>query len=142
VISRRDEGRKTKDEGARTPSFVLGPSSPFETRRWLGRIALSLACALLAGALAFLVARAITSVALFAQQQEFLRQASSALRGGIPALAEGNLREMRLYIQQLDAQNERLSLLIGFVVAALAAVASYLWMERRTEERETMNDER
>jgi hypothetical protein len=115
-----------------------------DTRGWLARIALSLAFALLAGALAFLVARAIGGVVLFVQQQELLRQASSALQGGIPGLAEGNLHEARLHIQQLDAQNARLSLLIGFVAAALAAVASYLWMERRprNEEQGMMNDER
>jgi len=135
VISRHDEGRKTRDEGAQAPLFVLGPSSPVDTRGWLARIALGLAFALLAGALAFLVARAIGGVILFAQQQEFLREAAGAMRGGIPGLADGNLREMRLQVQQLDVQNERLSLLIGFAVAALAAVASYLWMERRTEDR-------
>ena len=135
MISRHDEGRKTKDEGTQAPSFALGPLSSVDTRGWIARIALSLAFALLAGALAFLVARAIGGVILFAQQQEFLREAAGAMRGGIPGLADGNLREMRLQVQQLDADNQRLSLLIGFAVAALAALASYLWMERRTENR-------
>ncbi len=102
-----------------------------DVRGWLARIALSLAVALLAGTLAFLVARAVTDVTLFAQQQQFLSEAASALRGGVPGLANSNLREARLQVQRLDAQNEQLSLLIGFAIAALSAVASYLWMERR-----------
>jgi hypothetical protein len=106
-------------------------SGATDTRSWLARIALSLAVALLAGALAFLVARALLNVGLFAQQQEFLRQASGAFQGGIMGLAEGNLRELRLRVQQIDAQNERLSLLIGFGTAALAAAASYIFLERR-----------
>jgi hypothetical protein len=101
-------------------------------RGWLSRIAISLAAALLVGSLAFLVARAITDVALFAQQQQFLSAAANALRGGMLGLAHSNLHEQRLRVQQLDAQNEQLSLLIGFGVAALAAVGSYLWMERRS----------
>ena len=102
-----------------------------DIRGWLARIALSLAVALLAGALAFLVARAVTDVTLFAQQQQFLSEAASMLRGGVPGLANSNLREARLQVQRLDEQNEQLSLLIGFAIAALSAVVSYLWMERR-----------
>jgi hypothetical protein len=105
-----------------------------DTRGWLARVALSLAAALLAGALAFLIARAIGSVLLFAQERELLREAASAMRGGILGLAEGNLRAVRLQMQQLDARNEQLSLLIGFASAALAALASYLWLERRAED--------
>jgi hypothetical protein len=106
-----------------------------DTRDWLARVALSLAAALLAGALAFLVARAIGDVILFAQQQELLREVASAMRGGILGLADGNLHAVRLRMQQLDARNEQLSLLIGFAAAALAALASYLWLERRAEDR-------
>jgi hypothetical protein len=102
-------------------------------RGWLARVALSLAAALLVGALAYLVARAIGGVALLAQQQELLREAAGALRGGVEGLAGGNLREVRLRVQQIDARYEQLSLLAGFVSAALAAVASYLWLERRAE---------
>ena len=101
-------------------------------RGWLSRIAISLAAALLVGVLAFLVARALTDVALFAREQQFLSAAANTLRGGILGLADSNLHEQRLRVQQLDAQNEQVSLLIGFAVAALAAVASYLWMERRS----------
>jgi hypothetical protein len=112
---------------------VDSPSSrtDADVRGWLARIALSLAVALLAGALAFLAARAVTEVTLFTQQQQFLSEAASALRGGISGLANSNLREARLQVQRLDAQNEQLSLLIGFAIAALSAVATYLWMERR-----------
>ena len=106
-----------------------------DTRGWLVRVALSLLAALLAGVLAFLVARAIGSVLLFAQEQELLREAASAMRGGILGLADGNLRAVRLQVQQFDAQNEQLSLLIGFAAAALGALVSYLWLERRAEDR-------
>jgi hypothetical protein len=114
-------------------TIVHSPSSRTDAdlRGWLARIALSLAVALLAGALAFLVTRAFTEVSLLAQQQQFLSEAASALRGGVPGLANSNLREARLQVQRLDAQNEQLSLLIGFAIAALSAVAIYLWMERR-----------
>jgi hypothetical protein len=96
---------------------------------------LSLSAALLVGALVYLVARAIGGVALLAQQQELLREAAGALRGGVEGLAGSNLREVRLLVQQIDARYERLSLLAGFVSAALAAAASYLWLEQRTEDR-------
>src|SRR5262245_50593332 len=102
---------------------------------WLARVALSLAAALLVGALVYLVARAIGGVALLAQQQELLREAAGALRGGVEGLAGSNLREVRLRVQQIDARYEQLSLVAGFISAALAAVASYLWLERRTEDR-------
>jgi cytochrome c-type biogenesis protein CcmH/NrfG len=100
------------------------------TRAWLTRVALSLAIALAAGALAYLIARAITSVALLVRQQQLLREVTGALRGGIEGLAGGDLRAVRLLLQQIDARNEQLSLVIGFVVAAVAAVVSYLWLER------------
>jgi hypothetical protein len=109
----------------------LAPSINADLRGWLGRVALSLALALLAGALTFLLARAVTSVLLLAQQQQFLREAAGALRGGIDGLAGSNLRDVRLRVQQLDARNQQLSLLIGFAVAAVVVVASYIWLERR-----------
>lgn len=85
---------------------------------------------MLVGGLVYLVARAIGGVALLAQQQELLREAAGALRGGVEGLAGSNLREVRLQVQQIDARYERLSLLAGFITAALATVASYLWLER------------
>ena len=119
-----------KRQSSRWPGLPALELTP-DLRGWLARIAISLAAALLVGALTFLIARAITSVALFVQQQELLREASSALRGGILGLAESNLREVRLRVQQIDARNERISLLVGFAAAGLAAVASYLWLEQR-----------
>src|SRR5262245_66252796 len=107
------------------------PRLTADLRSWLARVVLSLPAALLAGALAYLVARAIGGVALLAQQQELLREAAGALRGGVEGLAGSNLREVRLQVQQIDARYERISLLAGFLAAALAAVARYLWMERR-----------
>jgi len=105
-----------------------------DARGWLGRVALSLALALLAGALAYLVARAIGGVALFAQQQDLLRAAAGALQGGVEGLGGGNFHEARMRLAQLDARNQQLSLLISFASAGLAAVASYLWLERRAED--------
>jgi hypothetical protein len=107
------------------------PSIAPATRAWLTRIALSLLFATTAGALAYLVARAATSLMLFIRQQQFLSEVAGALRGGVMGLAGGDLRNMRLLVQQLDAQNERLSMLIGFAVAAVVCVASYLWLEWR-----------
>jgi hypothetical protein len=116
--------------------FTRGSRLPIPTieadmRGWLVRVVLSLGAALLAGALVYLVARAIGGVALLAQQQELLREAASALRGGVEGLAGSNLREVRLRVQQTDARYEQLSLLAGFASAALAAAVSYLWLERR-----------
>jgi hypothetical protein len=101
------------------------------TRAWLTRIALSLLLASVAGALAYLVARAVTGVALLVRQQQFLRELAGALRGGVAELPGGDLRTTRLLVQRLDAQNEQLSMLIGFAVAAVVIVASYLWLEWR-----------
>ena len=113
---------------------LQAPDIAADTRGWLARTALSLVVGLLAGALAYLITRAIGDVALFAQQQDLLREAASALRGGVEGLAGSNLHEVRLRVQQIDARYEQLSLLAGFASAALAAVASYLWMERRIED--------
>jgi hypothetical protein len=101
------------------------------TRGWLARIGISLVAALLCGGLAYLIARAITGVALFVRQQQLLREIASAFQGGVEGLANGNLRAVRLLVQHLDGQNEQLSLLIGFGAAMLAVVTSYLWLERR-----------
>jgi hypothetical protein len=106
-------------------------STSHQNRAWLGRIALSLGFAVGAGALAYLVARAITSAVLFVRQRQFLGEVASALSGGIENLPSGDLRAARKLVQQLDAQYDLLSLLIAFAVAAVAVVASYLWLERR-----------
>jgi hypothetical protein len=102
-----------------------------EQRAWLLRVAISLAIALAAGIMVYLVTRAITSVVLFVRHQQLLAELGSALRGGVEGLAAGDLRAARLAVQQLDAQNEQLSLVTGFVAAAVAVVTSYLWLERR-----------
>jgi hypothetical protein len=109
------------------------PASESSTRGWLGRVALSLAIALLVGALAYLVSRAIGNVLLFLRQQELLGEVAGALQGGIEGLGASNLREVRQRLQEIDARNEQISLLIGFAAAALGAVASYVWLERRSE---------
>ena len=101
---------------------------------WLGRIALSLAIALVTGALAFLLARAAGNVVLFLRQQELLREVAGALQGGIEGLGATNLREVRQRLAEIDARHEQIALLTGVAAAALAAVASYLWLERRAED--------
>ncbi|HEX5688848.1 MAG TPA: hypothetical protein VFX76_02550, partial [Roseiflexaceae bacterium] len=68
-------------------------------------------------------------------QQELLREVAGALQGGIEALGASNLREVRQRLQEIDARHEQIALLIGLAAAALAAVASYLWLERRAEDR-------
>lgn len=101
------------------------------TRAWLARVLISIAAALAAGALAYLVARGVAGALLLAQQQRLLGEVTGALRGGIEGLPSGDLRAARLALQQLDAQYEQASLLCGIAAAALAAVAAYLWLERR-----------
>lgn len=102
-----------------------------KTRDWFKRIALSLGGALGVGVLAYLIARAVTSVLLFIQEQQFLSAVSTAVGGDIMALATTNLHEIRLEVQQLDAQNQLLSVRIGFAAALVAAVVLYLWLEKR-----------
>jgi hypothetical protein len=110
---------------------------PQERRAWIARIAISLAGALGVGVLAYLVTRAITSAQLFIQHQQLVREASSALRGGIDGLAGSNLRAVRLLLEQLDAQNRQISLLAGFLAAAIAVAVIYLWLEWRAQPRES-----
>jgi hypothetical protein len=105
-----------------------------ETRAWLARVALSAGIALAAGLVAYLVARAVAGVALLAQHQQLLGEVAGAFRGGIDALAGGDLRELRRAAQQIEARAQRNSLLIGFAAAALAVVISYVWLERRAPE--------
>jgi hypothetical protein len=96
---------------------------------WLRRVVWALAAALAAGALVFLAARGVGALALFAQHQQLLREVAGTLGGGIEGLATGELRAVRLQLQRLDAEYERLSLLAGAAAAALAAVATYLRLE-------------
>jgi hypothetical protein len=72
-------------------------------------------------------------VLLFLRQQELLREVVGALQGGVAGLGASNLREVRQRLQELDARNEQISLLIGLAAAAVGAVASYVWLERRAE---------
>lgn len=98
---------------------------------WLRRVGLALAAALGAGALAFLVARGVGAVVLFVQHQQLLREVAGVVGGGIEGLAGADLRAVRLQLQLLDAEYERLSLLLGTAAAAAAAVATYVRLERR-----------
>ena len=54
-----------------------------------------------------------------------------ALRAGLEGPPPGDLRAARLALQQIAARDMQISLAIGFVAAALAAVLCYLWLERR-----------
>lgn len=99
-------------------------------RAWVGRVMLSLGAALLAGVLAYLLARAITTVYLFYQQQQFVQETAAVLRGGgIEALANSNIRELRQQVAALEASYASLSMQVGFAAAALGAVLSYVWQE-------------
>lgn len=110
---------------------MTAPPKSSSLRAWLSRVGASLLVALVFGLLTYLLVRGATGVLLFVQQQQFLREVAGAFQGGIEGLPAGDLRAVRLRVQELDARNERLSLIAGFVVAALSASASYLWLERR-----------
>ncbi|HMP43075.1 MAG TPA: hypothetical protein PKA05_22060 [Roseiflexaceae bacterium] len=102
---------------------------PATTRHWIQRIVLSLAAALAIGILAYLVARGMLGAWLLYDQQEQLRSMAGALRSGIDELPAADLRAMRLQIAILEAQHLRISMSIGFLAAAIAAVLSYIWQE-------------
>ena len=53
------------------------------------------------------------------------------MRAGLDAPPSADLRAARQLLAQIDARNMQICLALGFVVAALAAVACYLWLERR-----------
>jgi hypothetical protein len=102
-----------------------------DTRAWLKRLTLSLLIAALVGALGYLVTRAITTAYLFYQQQQFFQETASILQGGgVPALADSNLRELRLLVEALNAEYNRLSIQLGFAVAAIGGIGSFIWLER------------
>lgn len=130
-----DERQPATDDrqAATQPERRGGP--PAWDGAWLRRLALSLAAAVAVGALAFLAARSVGGLLLFVQQQQLLGEVASALQGGVEALGQSNLRELRRELERIDAGYERASLLVGFGAAACAAVAVYLWLERRAERR-------
>jgi uncharacterized membrane protein len=98
---------------------------------WLRRVALSLAFAIAAGVLVFIVARGISGALLFIEHQELLRSAAAALRTGIEGLPTADLRAARLRAEQSAAMHTQIGLLLAFVVAAITAAGSYLWLEQR-----------
>jgi hypothetical protein len=99
-------------------------------RFWLQRLLYSLLIGLLAGLLSYLVARACTSAYLLYQQQQFVQDTLGLLRGGdLRDLATSDLRDVRMLVDRLEAQYQRLSIQIGFAGAAAAAILSYLRME-------------
>ncbi len=98
---------------------------------WLRRVALSLIFALAAGLLVFIVARGISGALLFVEHQELLRSAAAALRNGIEGLPTADLRAARLRAEQSAEMHMRIGLMLAFVVAALTAAGSYLWLEQR-----------
>lgn len=102
-----------------------------EARAWARRVAISLAAALGAGALAYLMVRAITGALLLIRQRQLLGQVAGALRGGLDGPPSSDLRAARLLLGQIAERNLQISLAAGFGVAAVAAVAMYLWLERR-----------
>ncbi|MCG8346463.1 MAG: hypothetical protein MI924_01620 [Chloroflexales bacterium] len=109
-----------------------------DTQDWLKRLALSLLIAGLVGALGYLVARAISTAYLFYQQQQFFQETASLLQGGgVPALADSNLRELRFLAEALNAQYHRLSIQLGFAAAAIGGIGCFVWLERRAAREET-----
>lgn len=112
-----------KDQHAQTPDPA-----------WLRRVALSLALAIVAGALTLLVARGISGALLFVEQQELVRSAAAALRGGIEGLPATDLRAARLRAEQSAEAHRRAGLALAFAVAALATGGGYLWLEARSAE--------
>lgn len=99
--------------------------------RWLRRVGASLLAALVAGLLVYLVMRGATGIWLFVRQQQLLREVLGTVQGGLDAPPNGDLRALRRELQALDAQNDFVSAVAGFAAAAVAAPASYLWLERR-----------
>ena len=94
-------------------------------------MAASLAAALGAGALAYLLGRAITGALLLVRQRQLLGQIAGTLRAGLEGRPSGDLRAARQLLGQIEARDIQISLAAAFVVAALAAVLCYLWLERR-----------
>ena len=105
-------------------------------RDWLKRMVLSLVGAVGVGAFAYLITRAVTSVLLFIRQQQLLSEISTAFQGGIMALANTNLHAIRLEVQRIDAQNQILSLRVGFAATVIAVVVLYLWLEKQAISKE------
>jgi hypothetical protein len=103
---------------------------------WLRRVALSLAFAIAAGLLVFIVARGISGVLLFIEHQELVRSAAAALRNGIEGLPTADLRTARLRAEQSAEAHTRIGLMLAFIVAAITAAGSYLWQEQRAVQNE------
>jgi signal transduction histidine kinase len=108
-----------------------------EVRNWLGRLLLGLLLGVAAGLLAYLLARALTTAYLVYQQQQFFQTSAEVLRGGVEALADSDLRELRQRVEALAARYHLLSMRVGFVVAVVATIFSYLALSwRQLRERE------
>ncbi|WP_041333187.1 hypothetical protein [Roseiflexus sp. RS-1] len=103
---------------------------------WLRRVALSLAFAIAAGLLVFIVARGISGALLFIEHQELVRSAAAALRNGIEGLPTADLRAARLRAEQSAETHMRIGLALAFIVAAITAAGSYLWQEQRAVQNE------
>ena len=103
-------------------------------REWLRQIGVSLALALAAGLVAFLAVRGALGIGLFVQQQQLLGEVVGVVQSGLDSPPGGDLRAVRQQIQALAERNEQISLAVGFVAAAVGAVAGYLWQERRARD--------
>lgn len=100
-------------------------------RAWLRRVALSLILAIAVGLLTLIIARGISGAWLFIEHQELVRAAAATLRNGIEGLPSADLRAARLRAEQSAAVHMRIGMAVAFVVAALTAAGSYLWLEQR-----------
>ncbi|MBC8161141.1 MAG: hypothetical protein H7Z42_07965 [Roseiflexaceae bacterium] len=99
-------------------------------RAWLRRVGISLALALIVGALVYLVARGASGAWLLFQQQQLLRDVLGTLQSGLEAPPAADLRAISREVAALDARNTQASLLLAALAAAVAAAASFVWQER------------
>jgi hypothetical protein len=100
-------------------------------RAWLLRIATSLLLGVLLGALALALGRGIGGAWLLWSEQEALRGMSGVLLGGLEGPPASDVRALRQHLTRQTAAVHDLAARIGYGVAALGAVACYLWLERR-----------
>ena len=98
---------------------------------WVQRLLIALLIGALAGGLAYLSARAISTAYLFTQERAFFQEASGILQGGVAGLAAGNLREQRLRVEALQAEYQLFSATIGLGAALIIAAGAFLRLEQR-----------
>lgn len=104
---------------------------PDDLRQWLSRLAIALVIGLLAGVMAYLIARAVGSAWLLISQQALLEATRQVLREGVIGLANTNLRELRLAAEAQQRMCAEVSLWIGLGSGLMAAIGALVRMELR-----------